>query len=70
MIVLAKRAGGFPDGYPRALGHVADEVSEPAPSGAIRSASEVRARIDGKMMRLSCRQGPLAYQVLDGLHHA
>jgi signal transduction histidine kinase len=67
MIVLVKRAGGFPDGYPRALGHVADEVSDLLERRDQERLSEVRARIDGKMMR-ELPPKDLYYQVLDGLH--
>jgi signal transduction histidine kinase len=67
MIVLEKDSGGFPDGHPRALAHIAEQISERLQLMDRDRLSEVRARIDGLMMR-ELPPKDLYYQILDGLH--
>ena len=67
MIMLEKDSGRFPDGVPRALAIVASEISESIQRLDRERLSEVRSRIDGKMMR-ELPPKDLYYQILDGLH--
>jgi len=67
ILVLEKAAAGFPTGSPRALAHIADEVSDLVQRMDGNRLSEVRARIDGKIMR-ELPPKDLYYQILDGLH--
>lgn len=67
MIVLDRDGNRFPDGAPRALALVADELSAMLERLDRERLSEVRARIDGKMMR-ELPPKDLYYQILDGLH--
>jgi len=66
MIVL-ERGGRFPEGYPRALTHVAREVSERIGRLDQGRLDEVRARIDNMILR-ELPPKDLYYQILDGLH--
>jgi len=66
-MIVFERAVGFAEGAPRALAHVADEISEHIQRLDSDRLSDVRARIDGKMMR-ELPPKDLYYQILDGLH--
>ena len=67
MIVLERHAAAFPEGYPRALAHVARVVSELIERMDQGRLAEVRARIDNMIMR-ELPPKDLYYQILDGLH--
>jgi signal transduction histidine kinase len=67
MMVLERSAGSFPDGSPRALGHIARVASETIERLDRERLSEVRARIDDMILR-ELPPKDLYYQILDGLH--
>jgi len=67
MMVLERSAGGFPEGSPRALGHIARVASETIERLDRERLSEVRARIDDMILR-ELPPKDLYYQILDGLH--
>lgn len=67
MMVLERGGDGFPDGSPRALGHMARVLSENIARLDRQRLSEVRARIDDMILR-ELPPKDLYYQILDGLH--
>ena len=67
MMVLERTGQSFPDGSPRALGHMARVLSENIARLDRERLSEVRARIDDMILR-ELPPKDLYYQILDGLH--
>ncbi len=67
MVVLEGAEGAFPEGAPRALALVAEAMSERIERIDRLRLSEVRARIDDKMMR-ELPPKDVYYQILDGIH--
>ncbi|MEQ1912506.1 MAG: GAF domain-containing sensor histidine kinase, partial [Vicinamibacterales bacterium] len=67
MMVLERTGESFPDGSPRALGHMARVLSENIARLDRQRLSEVRARIDDMILR-ELPPKDLYYQILDGLH--
>jgi two-component system, NtrC family, sensor kinase len=66
-IVLEKDSARFHDGAPRDLRHVAEAISDRIERIDQARLAEIRARIDGKLMR-ELPPKDLYYQILDGLH--